>query len=509
MGERTLQRLGWSAVAASTAAILLWPLIGDLRIANDDIKFVRGPGRDMPLMEALADAWRSQPIFRPLEIIVGHLSDPLTLESPWSIAVQAAGLLALLAGIRALCIEAMPGHRLAQPFVMLLLLLSPATTVSVWQMDACSQTWTAALGVWSAHLAWRWIGAEGASARPLWCLPALAATMTVGLMIKENFYGWALGLAVACMATVVWRWCRGWRDTAAASLVLLPVIGITLLHLALRIWSSALLGTLGGNGESRYQAEFGANLLVNALASLGAAVGTGPFHSIADGESGAILRLMPLLTIALIAALILFGLGIASVERRLAGVTWGALAFACTACILSLAATVPMGSVSELHGCGANVGCAMLAVAGSLALWGAGGGHAVLRTVVAGAFGIVIAIGAYGLVSRAHHFRVVWSATRAMNESIVAFQSTLTPAASGSAAPAGVVHAPTECLRGFTHSQYVMPPLQALDVQLMEDWLRRRDPSRPIAFSVGTAPRDPRPNELVLDCTALPRHGHW
>ncbi|MBU3727875.1 MAG: hypothetical protein FGM37_01300 [Phycisphaerales bacterium] len=488
---------------------MLWAPVGGLCIANDDIKFVRGPGRDMPLLEALSDAWWSQPIFRPLEIIVGHLSDPVTLECTWAMVVQGAGLLALLAGVRALCVQAMPGHRLAHPVVQLMVLLSPATTVSVWQMDACSQTWTAALGVWSAALAWRWIGSGSAGARPAWCLLALSATMAAGLLIKENFYGWSLGLGVACTAAVVWLGRGGWRAASGASLALLPVVGLTALHLALRIWSSALLGTLSGDGESRYRAEFGSNLLTNAMASLGAAVGTGPFHAIGDVDSGAALRLMSLVSIALVAALIMFGLGIGLMERARPGVRWRALAFASTACILSLSATVPMGSVSELYGCGANVGCAMLAVAGALALWHAGSGHAILRAAVAGALGLVLCIGTYGLASRAHHFGVVWSATRALNESIVGFQSTLAPSANGSSAPAGIVHAPTECLRGFTHSQYVMPPLQALDVPLMEEWLRRRDPSRPVAFSIGTAPSAPRPNELVLDCAALPQHGHW
>jgi hypothetical protein len=62
---------------------------------------------------------------------------------------------------------------------------------------------------------------------------------------------------------------------------------------------------------------------------------------------------------------------------------------------------------------------------------------------------------------------------------------------------------------GITHSQYVMPPLQVLDLNLTEEWLARRDPARRIVFSIGTSPREPRPNELVLDCAALPQHGHW
>jgi hypothetical protein len=509
MSDRVLVRLGWISVAVSTAAILLWPLIGDIRIANDDIKFVRGPGSDLPLTDALSHAWRSQPIFRPLEIIVGHLSDPRTLRSPWAMAVQAAGLLALLAGVRALCMQVMPGCRLAQPIVMLLVLLSPATTVSVWQMDACSQTWTAALGVWSAYLAWRWICSTGAGGRPAWCLFMLAFVLALGLMIKENFYGWSLGLGVASVAAILWKLRQGWRTAAATSPVLLPVVGVTLLHLATRIRWSALLGTLNSDGESRYQAEFGANLLVNALASAGAAVGSGPFHAIGDADAGTLLRMLPLVTIAVIAAVTLFGLGCALVERGGAGVRWSALSFVSAACMFSLSATIPMGSVSELYGCGANVGCAMLAVAGALALWSAGGGHAFLRTFVAGAFVAVLAIGAYGVISRAIHFRVVWTATGMLNDSIVRFQATLAPVAAGSGALAGTVHAPTECLRGYTHSQYVMPPLQALDVQLMREWLRRQDPSRPIEFSIGTSPRSPRPNELVLDCASLPRHGHW
>ena len=37
----------------------------------------------------------------------------------------------------------------------------------------------------------------------------------------------------------------------------------------------------------------------------------------------------------------------------------------------------------------------------------------------------------------------------------------------------------------------------------------RRDPSRPIVFSIGTAPSVPLPREIVLDCSSIPRHGPW
>ena len=509
----------WAAPAMWALAVLImaleigWGPLGGLCMANDDLKFVRSPSRELPLMDALADAWRTQPSFRPLEVAMAHLSDPVTLSCPWVVPVQGVGLLALALATVALARQALPGLPALWPVALVLVLLSPATTASVWQMDSCSQTWSAALGAWCAWLAWRWVDSCAKGQRPWRMLAVLSALVLAGLTIKENFYGWALGLsaAVAGAAAMVGR--RDRMAGVAALWALIPVTLLPLAHLACRWQWSALSGLAGGAGDdTRYKAEFGANLLVNMAVSVAGAVGIGPFHLVMDPEAAILLRALPVIATAAMVIVIMIALGAAALDAAAVwGVRWAAVAFFALASILSLSATVPMPSVSELYGLGANVGCALLAVTGIAAAWRAGDRtpHAARRVGVVAGMAMVFSIGSFGLASRAAHFGVVWHAARTMNGAIVAFQPTLPARGPGDDRPVGMVHVPTACLVGNTHSQYVMPPLQVLDLNLTEAWLARRDPSRRIVFSIGTSPRSPRPNELVLDCAALPQHGHW
>jgi hypothetical protein len=337
--------------------------------------------------------------------------------------------------------------------------------------------------------------------------------MAIGLTVKENFYGWALGLTVASVGVAVVRARHDLVAACRALWVLVPLAVVPVAHLACRWQWSALSGLLNGSGEgTRYKAEFGMNLLVNTAVSLAGAVGFGPFHLVLDGEASAALRLLPVVATALVLAAILIALGAAALDAKsVRGVRWSALAFVSCASVLSLSATIPMASVSELYGLGANVGCAMLAAAGIAALWRPGdvSRRSVARACVVVGAVVAGSIGSYCLASRALHFGVVWDTVRTLNDAIVSFQPTLAPRRAGDPSAAGMVHVPTVCLVGGTHSQYVMPPLQSLDLNLTEAWLARRDPSRRIIFSIGTSPQSPRPHEIVLDCAALPQHGHW
>jgi hypothetical protein len=503
----------WAMVLCAATFEVAWGPAAGLCMANDDLKFVRMPARELPLWDAIADAWRTQPSFRPLEIAMAHVSDPVALVCPWVPPVQGAGLCALMLATLALARRALPGVRALWPATLLLVLLSPATTASVWQMDSCSQTWSAALGAWGTWLAWRWIDAPAQGARPWWALGTLCALMAFGLTVKENFYGWALGLTVASVGIAVVRARHDWASACRALWVLVPLAVVPMAHLACRWQWSALSGLVSGTGDgTRYKAEFGMNLLVNAAVSLAGAVGLGPFHLVLDGEAPSALRLLPVAATGLVVAAILIALGAVALDAKsVRGVRWTALGFVSCASVLSLSATIPMASVSELYGLGANVGCAMLAAAGIAALWRSGdvSRRAIARACVV--VGAVVAggIGSYGLASRALHFGVVWDTVRTLNDAIVSLQPTLAPRRAGDPSAAGMVHVPTVCLVGGTHSQYVMPPLQSLDLNLTEAWLARRDPSRRIVFSIGTSPQSPRPHEIVLDCASLPQHGHW
>lgn len=503
----------WALALCVAVCEVAWGPVAGLCMANDDLKFVRLPARELPWAEALADAWRTQPSFRPMEVIMAHLSDPVSLECPWVAPVQAAGLVALSLATVALARAALPGLPLLWPASLLLVLLSPATTASVWQMDSCSQTWTAALGAWGVWLALRWM--DGCmQGRSRWrTLVALSVVMIAGLTIKENFYGWALGLAASSSVAVALVARRDRAIAQRAAWVCAPVIGIPMAHLACRLAWSALPGLFAGSGDgSRYQAEFGTNLLVNMAVSLAGTAGIGPFHLVLDSDASAVLRVLPIVATGVVVGVTILGLGAAALDADAArGVRWPAVAFASAASILSLAATIPMPAVSELYGLGANIGAALLTAASAAALWRTGdrARRAAPRAALASCLAFVAVIGTYGLVSRAGHFRAVWCAVRELNGAIVSFQASLPPMPAGDLRVAGMVHVPSSCLVGGTHSQYVMPPLQVFDHTLTEEWLARRDPSRRVVFSIGTSPAKPRPNEIVLDCASLPQHGHW
>lgn len=509
----------WVACGALALAIAAWGPVAGLCITNDDIKWVRGPERDMPLPAALESAWLTQPSFRPLEVVVAHACDPVTLGSGPVAWIQAAGLLAFLAASAGLLRECFPGTAAAVPIGILWILLSPATGVSVWQMDACSQTWSAACGAWCVLLAWRALRGAPLAGSIAAAACAVAALLATGLLVKESMLGWAAGLAGALGAAIAWSLMRAGHDARAASTGLrarsfalaVPVVMVPVAYLAVRLAWSAMSGLLGGDGESRYQVELGANLLVNAVVSVAGVIGTGPFHLVADGEAPAWLRAVPAVAVLCVSGMLLVATLCAYAERSLlSGFRMGAICFTVAVTMASLAATLPMGSVSELYGLGANLGAAALVAGGACVLWRAASAVGpVARAGAACALALVLAAGSYGVASRAMQFRVVWATTRALNAAIVALQDSVPALPPGTEGSAGTVHVPTSCLTGVTHSQYLMPPLQTLSVDITERWLSRRDPSRPIVFSIGTAPSVPMPREIVLDCGSIPRHGPW
>jgi hypothetical protein len=145
----------WCIVAALACFVVAWPALHGLTATNDDIKFLRTTDRGLSAWGAIANAWKTSPAFRPMEILVAAGGDDVTLECPWVIPVHAAGLAVLAVAVVGLVRRAIPGSAAAAPLALLWILLSPATTVSAWQMDCGSQTWSAALGAWAMLLAWR------------------------------------------------------------------------------------------------------------------------------------------------------------------------------------------------------------------------------------------------------------------------------------------------------------------------------------------------------------------
>lgn len=497
-----------SAAAVALGSIALWSAVAGLRAANDDVKWVRSPDVALGLPGAIAKAWSQEASFRPLEILVAHLCDPVSLECTPAIIVQALGLITVAVVVVALARSCLPGQPAAAPLMLLFLALSPATTCAVWQMDSCSQTWTAALGALAALVCWRAVGRCLDGTLDLSAMGTLLAVFIVGCSLKETFYGWSAGIGMALLVTIPFAVRRGPGAATRVGLLLLPTVVVPVLHLMARVRFGALAERMTGEDGSRYQAEIGLNLVVNAAMSAAGLLGSGPFHLATDQSAPMLLRALPYAAVAASVFIVLGAVALAAVGRRLPeAVDLPALAFIAGSCCLSVSATIPMGSVSELYGFGANIGSALIVVGAACALLAnqVADERIIARTTSFVCSTVFVLVGAYGLMSRALHFRAVWLATDSVNRAIIEFQDQLEPDLG-----AGVVRFGSGCLLTRTYGQYVMPPAQAINIEATGPWLARRRPECPIRFAIGGGTFGAMGDrELQIDCKDTIDHGHW
>ncbi len=491
---------------------MLWPLLAGFRAANDDINFVRAEWARLGTGAALADHWWTSASFRPLEVLVALWSDPTTLESWATIPVQGLGLLVFLLGVDRLARLCLPRSSSASLIAIAFLAISAPTTCSIWQMDTCSQTWSAALGAWATIAAWRAVERARAGCIDWTATITLAAIFAIGVNVKETFYGWSLGLGLALMgaAAIVGR------EGVGRAIRLVPptlvVVLIPALHLFVRFQFGSLGARFDGTDESRYQAQFGMNLVLNALVSLGAGFGPGPSHLVADEEAPVALRLLPIASAAaaVFGAFVAVGLALLA-RRRPAGVRGAPFAFVAFAALLSLSATLPMETASELYVLGPNLATAILFGGSLVVLWrnAVPDERLIARGTAAICGFIVLASGAYGLWSRAEHFRIVWRSVDDVNRAALDFQSKVPPRLSGLDTYAGTLHLVGACQRSQNYSQYVISPAQAINVDRTREWMAARDPERAVWWVVDSFGARENERTGVFGCEEVPSHGHW
>ncbi len=501
-------------IVAIAVAILgmIWPLVAGFRAANDDLNFVRAEWARLGTGAAIVDHWWTSASFRPLEVLVALWSDPTTLTSWATVPVQGLGLLAFLLAVDRLARLCMPWASTVSVIAILFIALSAPTTCSIWQMDTCSQTWSAALGAWATIAGWRAIERARTGSVDWTATIALAAIFAIGVNVKETFYGWSLGLGLALMgaAAIVGR-----HGIARALRLVPPILVVVLvpaLHLILRFQFGSLGARFDGTDESRYQAQFGMNIVLNALVSLGAGFGPGPSHLVADEDASPVLRLLPIASAAAAVFTTFVAAGLAILAKRMPeGIRPLPFLFATVAATLSLSATLPMGSASELYVLGPNLVPAILCAGSLVLLWRNAAPDE--RLIARGAAAIcgmaILASGAYGLWSRAEHFRIVWKAVDAVNRAALAFQDALPARASELDAYAGTLHLVGACQRSQNYSQYVISPAQAINVARTREWMLARDPERGVWFVVDSfgAREDARTG--VFGCEEVPSHGNW
>ena len=221
--------------------------------------------------------------------------DERSLRAWLASPVQIIALALLAWGVVALARVLAPARPWVAPIALAWTMLSPGTTCAAWQIDAGSQTWSAALGIWACVLCWRCIAAARVGRVDARSLLLLTATFALGVNIKETFYGWSAGIGLACLGATAWLLMRDRASAWRASLVLWPVIALPVAHLAARWIAGAMSHSMDASGESRYQLELGMNLFVNAAQSLAGSIGTGPFYLITDGQAPIALRALPAL----------------------------------------------------------------------------------------------------------------------------------------------------------------------------------------------------------------------
>lgn len=507
---RGASRAWWVVAALLAAAVAAWPWLGGMVAANDDLKFVRGAVTERGLWPAIVESWRTASVFRPLDLAVGFACDPVTLAVGVTPVVQALGLALLLWSTSGLARRVAPAFPAAGPIAVILVLLSPGTTSGLWQVDAVSQTWSAALGAWAMSLVVDALGVGAAAGNGMRLL-ALGGLFAVGCTVKESFYGWSAGIGAGALVALAARWFRGSLKTASLA-VLVPVIAVPAIHLLLRVSTGALGAAAQSDPGARYKAEFGVNLLVNAGMAVAGSIANGPFHVVSDDAAPVAVRVLPLVSaLAALGAMAAAWL-LAALHRRDGGPARLSAGFAAAAVgIACLSVYLPMGSVSELYCFGANVPVAIALAAALCALWSPQAEDERLtgRWTAAIAGAVLALVGLFGLAGRAYHHRVTWQYSTLANEAILAHVGRVPPVDPASGRAAWVLYLPGPCILGRTYAQYVIPPAQAIGLEETVPWLFRRDPSRGMAFSVNPVGGAVPPSDLVLDCGSFPRRAHW
>ena len=502
----------WCVALVLASFVALWPSVAGERVTNDDLKFVRLVEHAGEPWAAIVDAWRHGFAFRPLEILLGSTCDAETLAPGWTDAAQVAGLVVLVAATVALAGRVSPARRsVVAPVAVLLLLLSPGTTNALWQMDAASQTWSAALGAVALVLAWDGLQAVRAGRSPVRSALVLAAVFLLGCTVKETFYGWSVAIGGAVALAWVASWRRGNPGTRGIAVLLLPTVALPLAHAVLRMTTGALGAAPAGGEGGRYQAEFGINIVVNAAFSVAGSIANGPFHAVTDSSASPMIRVLPLLSCLFVIGALAVAGGFAWLHRREGDGSFRRALGLAAVCLASTVATLPAGAVSELYCFGANIGASVLLALALASLWSpvAADERTIGRSVAGVAFAVIVAVGVFGLAGRAYHHLVTWQYARLTNEAILAHAASVAPVDPASGKAAGVIYLTSSCILGRTYGQYVIPPAQALGLDCTQPWLLRRDPARPVIFTLDPPPGVLRPGDMVLDCASMPRRANW
>ncbi|MBN1489521.1 MAG: hypothetical protein JXA69_06340 [Phycisphaerae bacterium] len=494
----------WVAAFMLVVAMLVWPLAAGMVSVNDDALYLR----DGTLAEKIAYQWQQQ-LFRPLDILGGHLTHPVTMDARRVIPLQTAAFITALAGLGLVLRRLTPDWLLAYPIAVLWLCLHASTSVSLWQPDTISQSWSAALGVWLGICLWHGLDHARAGRAPWRHTVGLAMLCFAGLFTKEVFYGWCAGGVLVVLIVIGAAWRRKHRGVTPRCLpLLLPLMLAPMLVFALR-W-----GAGGPEAKEGYTIGLGANLVRNA-----ALIGTGyfasvPIHLVRLSNGPWLLRGLAIIGIPLSALVS----GLPWILNHRHGRPWAnapagrTIAMIAALSLCGTAATLPMArNVSELYLFGPNIGAAVLVSIGLVGLVRLCRSHrrntASQRWLAAGTIAAalcIVGIGGLGLVSRANHFRITWATATQLNETIRNHVAALPDNVRATRVVLGPRYR-----QGHVHSQYVIPPCATLLIDKNGRWQKEVAPGRRIiVVNEANAVRQ-EPYDLTLDGSDLPSRPGW
>ena len=509
-------KIAWGVAAILFAWLLLFPLVGGLVVANDDLKFLRGELNVGTLTQNIQWSWLHTNSFRPLENIVAYFCNEQTLACWPVVPVQLCGLALVAAGVVALVRRVLPSSPIATPLILIWIFLSPSTMTSLWQMDTCSQTWGAALGVWCGILCWDIFVAARAGAATWRKVLVLFALAAIGMNIKETFFGWSASVGSALILAIILGWKENHRASLRAAVALIPMALMPLLYLVIRYKFGGLGGvqSLEENPEARYQIGLGENLVTNIITSAFGLFANGPLHLFNNDAAMLPLRALPVLSGAAAGAMILAAGALRFLHKQNSDTIQSAFSLrmvllAAAVCMFSIVVTLPMGAVSDLYGFGPNIGSGLLVVTAALMLWNSidENDRFIARTIAACATLALVVIGVYGVASRTYQFSMTWYYTRELNRIVMTHQASLPAQKPGDAV--AYIYFPPNCYTGHIYGQIMIRPLQALSIQWMQTWLNKADPKHPLQI-VLQQQSFMRPGiDLVVDCSQFPKRQDW
>ncbi len=504
----------WTAAVVAVAALFLWPVFARMVSINDSVPNGRGQFVIGSLSENFVYWWSNHRQFRLIDILGGFLTDPVTLDARNSLLLHLPAIAAILIGMWVIIKRISTQNKLVYPIAVIWFITHTATSTTTWLHATLAQTWCAATGVWLGIFIWNASKDVLNGQSILKHIAVITLLCILGVFTKGSFYGWcAAGCAVVVLVSS-YNWLNHSKDKAVTFLLLLLpliIIPLSMIYLRSKTGGLNLIASEGG----RYQPAFGLNMVRNAAISGLGYFATGPVSIARSSNVSKILRLVPF--IGILACAIVSSLPwllIASKKYIWPHHPSGRMVIVIAIMsFLGISATIPMQHTSELYLMGPNIGAAILVGLGLTGLLkmrksnNIKPGTCIIPVNIALAliFALVISvISLFGFISRANNFRITWKYAKQLNNEILSHLAQLPDK------PDNIkIFLSNRCLQGQVHSQYVMPPAQALNTIMAEQWINHYQSKHKVQIVIGMPIKELSPCDLVINGADLPERPFW